>query len=390
MFNVSDMLKKHGHQVIPFCMKHEKNENSIFSNYFVENIDYENVMKENIFEKLRKGFKAIYNFEAKSNLLKLIEKENPDLAHLHKINNTLTPSILHTLKKKNIPVVQTLHDYRIVCPSYSMYNPNTYEICEACKGHKYYNPILKKCQKSSLLVGFNIAFESYFYHLTKTYQKNIDLLISPSMFLMKKVIEFGIEKDKIVHVPNFLKPKEYTPNYCDSDFFLFFGRLEKHKGIKTLLDAMKQVKNLKLYITGEGSDQNFLKNYVEKNKIENVTFFGFIPRKKLTELIKLSLFTVIPSEWYEPFGMTILESYALGKSVIGSKIGGIQELIENKKTGMLFRSGNAEDLADKINFLSNNRELTIEMGKYARIIVEKKYNEKIHYQELMKIYNRIL
>ena len=283
-----------------------------------------------------------------------------------------------------------MHDYRIVCPSYSMYDPNKSEICEACKGNKYYNPILRKCQKSSILIGFNIALESYIYYLLKTYQRNIDLFISPSRFLMKKVIEFGVKKEKIVHLPNFLKPNDYKPNYCNSHFFLFFGRIERHKGVKTLIDSMKQIKNLKLIITGEGSDHNFLKEYVYKNKIKNVKFLGFITRKKLIELIKLSLFTVIPSEWYEPFGMTILESFALGKPVIGAKIGGIQEIIENQKTGMLFESGNVDDLADKINFLSSNRQFVIEMGKNAREIVEKKYNENIHYENLMKTYHRLV
>lgn len=389
MFNLSDLLKEHRHKIIPFGMKHEKNENSPFLNYFVENIDYDTVKTKHIFEKIRTGIKAIYNFEAKNNILTLIKKENPDVAHLHKINNTLTPSILNTLKKKQVPVIQTLHDYRIICPSYSLYDSKKFQICEACKGHKYYNPILKKCQKSSILVGFNIAVESYLYHFLKTYQK-IDLLISPSKFLMEKVIEFGIKKDKIIHIPNFLKPKEYEPYYCDSDFFLFFGRLERHKGVKTLLSAMKQVKNIKLYITGEGSDQDFLKKYAEKNKLKNVKFFGFMPRKNLIELTRLSLFTVIPSEWYEPFGMTILESFALGKPVIGAKIGGIQELIEDKKTGLFFNSGDVSDLAEKIKFLSDNRTLSIKMGKNARQIVEKNYNENIHYEKIMNAYNRIL
>lgn len=389
VFNVSSLLKERGHQVIPFAMQHEKNRQSVHSEYFVENIDYERVIKRNILEKIRAGSKAIYSLEARNKLSKLINKENPNIAHLHKINNTLTPSVLCALKEKGVPVVQTLHDYRLVCPSYSMYDPNRFEVCEACKGHKYFNAVKRKCQKSSFVIGLNIAMESYLYYLLRTYQKNIDLFISPSVFLMRKVIEFGADRDKIVHIPNFVKPNEYAPNYRNSGYILYFGRLERHKGVKTLVEAMKHVKT-KLFIAGEGSYRDFLEEYVKKNNIGNVSFFGFITRNNLLELIRSSLFTVLPSEWYEPFGMTILESFALGKPVIGAKIGGIQELIDNEHTGMLFNSGNVDDLTEKINYLLNKKGLVAEMGRNARKEVEERYNENIHYEMLMEAYNKVL
>lgn len=390
VFDVSSLLEEHGHQVIPFAMKHEKNRPSVYSGYFVENIDYERVIKRNIFERIRAGFKAIYSLEARNKLLRLIAKEKPDLAHLHKINNTLTPSVLYALKKKGVPVVQTLHDYRLVCPSYSMYDPNRFEVCEACKEHKYFNAVRRRCQKSSILVGLNIAIESYLYHLSRTYQRNIDLFISPSVFLMRKMIEFGINRNKIVHIPNFVMQSEYSPNYSNSDYILYFGRLERHKGVKTLIEAMGQVENLKLYVAGEGSYRDFIEKYTKKNNIRNVTFFGFITRKKLIGLIRSSLFTVLPSEWYEPFGMSILESYALGKPVIGANIGGIPELIDSGHTGLSFESGNVDDLAEKIIYLSNNRDLIAKMGRNARRKIAERYNENIHYKMLMGTYNKLL
>ena len=271
VFNVSSLLEKYGHKIIPFAMQHEENRPSSYARYFVENIDYENVMKRNFLEKIRTGLKAIYSFEACNKLLKLIRRENPDLAHLHKINNTLTPSILYALKKKDIPVVQTLHDYRLVCPSYSMYDPNRFEVCEACKGHRYYNAVKRKCQKSSSLVGLNIAIESYLYHLLRTYQRKIDLFISPSSFLMEKMIEFGVNRDKIVHIPNFVKSNEYNPNFDNSGYILYFGRIERHKGMKTLIEAVKNVKNSTLYIAGEGNYRHYLEEYVRQNHILGVS-----------------------------------------------------------------------------------------------------------------------
>jgi len=390
MYNISSMLKKRGHQVIPFAMKHENNITSKYSKYFVENIEYDREIKKDIFRKMYMGFKIIYSFEARNKLLKLITKEHPDLAHVHKFSNTLTPSIFYALKKKDIPLVHTLHDYRIVCPSYNMYDPNKFEICEACKGHRYFNAVRRKCQKSSRLIGVNIAVESYLYHFLRTYESTIDLFISPSNFLMKKMIEFGIDRDKIVHIPHFIKCNEYNPNYSNSDYILYFGRLEKHKGIKTLIEAMKYVRFCALYVIGEGTYRNELEKYVKKDGIKNVAFLGYKAEKELINLIRSSLFTILPSEWYEPFGMTILESFALGKPVIGADIGGIPDLVDSGSTGLLFKSGNVDDLAEKINYLLNNKNLVVEMGKNARKKVEEKYSENVHYERLMEAYKKVL
>jgi glycosyltransferase involved in cell wall biosynthesis len=390
MFDLSSMLESHGHQIVPFAMKHEKNMSTEYSQYFVENIDYNKVIKEGTFKKIYAGLKSIYSLEARNKLLKLVRKENPNIAHVHKIRNTLTPSILYALKKERVPVVQTLHDYRVVCPNYNMYDPNMFKICEACRGHRYFNAVRMKCQKSSYLIGLNIAIESYLYHFLKTYENTIDLFISPSSFLRNKMIEFGIDENKIVHIPNFINSSEYTPNYSNSNYILYFGRLEKHKGLETFIAAMKHVKASKLYLVGEGSYRNMLERYSKKNNMKNVVFLGFVTRKKLIELVRFSLFTVLPSEWYENCPMAVLESFAFGKPVIGANIGGIPDLIDDGSTGMLFDSGDVDDLAEKINYLLINKNLVVKMGRNARKMVEEKYNENIHYERLMGVYKKLL
>lgn len=390
MFNLCSLLETRGHQIIPFAMKHEKNVSTNYSRYFVENIDYDEVIKESIFKKIYAGLKSIYSLEARNRLLQLVRKKNPDIAHVHKLSNTLTPSILYELKKKDIPVVQTLHDYRVVCPNYNMYNPNVFEVCEACRGNRYFNALRMKCQKSSYLVGLNIAIESYLYHILGTYNKTIDLFISPSNFLMKKVIEFGIDETRVVCIPHFVRCDQYIPKYNNSHYIMYFGRIEKHKGVKTLVDAFKGMKNVRLYIVGEGTFRGELESYVKKNNMQNVTFLGYRPEKELINLIRNCLFTVVPSEWYEPFGFTILESFALGKPVIGADIGGIPDLVKNGYTGILFRSGDVKDLTQKIEYLLDNKNLISEMGRNARKTVEKEYNANLHYERLMDVYNKVL
>ena len=390
MFNLSSLLESRGHQIIPFAMKHEKNLPTNYSRYFVENIDYNNVIRESFFKKIYAGFKSIYSSEARKKLLKLVGNKNPDIAHVHKISNTLTPSILYALKKKDIPVVLTLHDYRIVCPNYNMYDPNMFKICEACKGHKYFNAPRKKCQKSSYLVGLNIAVESYLYHLMGTYNNTIDLFIAPSNFVMKKVIEFGIDEEKVVFIPHFVRCDQYTPNYTNSNYILYFGRLEKHKGVRTLIEAIESIRDVRLYIVGEGTFRGELESYAKKSGMKSISFFGYKPENELINLISNCLFTVVPSEWYEPFGFTVLESFALGKPVIGADIGSIPDLVKNGYTGTLFRPGDVKDLAEKINYLLDNKNLISEMGKNARETVEKEYNADLHYERLMEVYEKVL
>ena len=390
MLNISSMLRKHGYKVIHFAMKHEKNMPADYSKYFIENIEFEKEIKKSILRKTYIFFKIIFSLEARNKLLKLIQLEKPDIAHVHKFSNTLTPSILYALKKKGLPVVHTFHDYRIVCPNYNMYDFNRFELCEDCKGHKYYNAVKRKCQKSSYLIGINIAIESYLYHFLRTYERTIDLFISPSNFLRKKMIEFGIDGNKIIHIPNFVNSNEYAPNYSNSNYILYFGRLEKHKGIETLIAAMKHVNTSKLYIVGGGLYRNRLERYSKKNNVRNVVFLNFVMRKKLLEIIKYSLFTILPSEWYENCPMAVLESFALGKPVIGANIGGIPELIETGHTGVLFNSGNVDDLSDKINYLLNNKNLVVKMGRNARKRVEEKYNESFHYERLMEAYKKVI
>ncbi|MCZ2809589.1 MAG: glycosyltransferase family 4 protein [Candidatus Bathyarchaeota archaeon] len=390
MLNLSSLLETHGHQIIPFVMKHEKNMPSEYSRYFVENMDYDRVINEGILKKIYVGFKSIYSWEARNKLLELVDNKTPDIAHVHKISNTLTPSILYALKEREIPTVQTLHDYRIVCPNYSMYNPNISKICEACRGHRYFNALSTKCQKSSYLVGLNIAVESYLYHLLETYSKTIDLFISPSSFLMKKVVEFGIDKEKIVCIPHFVRCDQYTPNYTSSNYILYFGRLEKHKGVKTLIKACENIGNARLVIVGEGTFRTELESYTKMNEIKNVSFLGYISDNELIKLIRNCMFTVVPSEWYEPFGFTILESYALGKPVLGANIGAIPDLVKNGYTGILFRGGDVDDLTQKIDYLLDNKNLLAEMGRNARKAVEEEFNADLHYKRLMEVYERVL
>ncbi|MBI5207883.1 MAG: glycosyltransferase, partial [Candidatus Firestonebacteria bacterium] len=310
LFDSAELLKKKGNKTAFFSMKHPDNFASEYSKYFVDNIDF--FITQSIWSKIKIVNKILFSFEAKTKLKKLLKTEKIDIAHLHNIAHQISPSILHVLKKNNIPVVMTLHDYKLVCGSYSMLSQG--EICENCKGGRYYQILNKKC-KGSFVNNSIIILEMYLHHRLLNIYNNVDLFVSPSIFLIDKIKEMGF-KGKFVYLPNFIEPSKYSPNYSwEQERIIYFGRLSKEKGIDTLISA---VKNIEVYldIIGDGPEKTNLEEKVKLQNIENVRFLGYKKGKELQDEIRNSMFVVIPSQWYENNPYSIIEAFALGKPVI--------------------------------------------------------------------------
>lgn len=225
----------------------------------------------------------------------------------------------------------------------------------------------------------------YLHHKILHIYDLIDVFISPSIFLKKKIIELGFNKE-INFLPNFINIKEYTPKFePGKKSICYFGRLSEEKGLFTLLEAIKNI-DIRLKIIGEGQLEERLKAKVKNDKINNIDFLGYKTDNNLSKEIKDSMFIVIPSECYENNPRSILEAFALGKPVIGSKSGGIPELVNHGNTGLIFEPGNFADLRNKIIRLINDPDRIKEMGINARKFVEEMYNPEDHYQKLIKIY----
>ena len=216
----------------------------------------------------------------------------------------------------------------------------------------------------------------------------MDLFIAPSNFLRHKMTEFGIDKKRIICIPNFADVKEYLPQYGSENYFVCFGRLSEEKGLLTLIRAVREIKTSRLLIIGEGELRNRLEEYVLEKDVANVEFSGYMGEERLKSAVRNSMFAVVPSEWYENCPHTVLEAFALGKPVIGSDIGGIPELIEDGIDGLLFKPGNSEELSEKITYLIGRPGLRERMGRNARKKVEEKYNPEVYYQRLMGVYSK--
>lgn len=377
-FQERDFLFEKGHKIIDFSMNDIRNFPSLFSEFFIPKVDYNN--SDRVFQNIQNAASFIHSSVAVENIEALVAQEQPEIAHLHNIYHQITPSIIPILKNNGVKVVLTLHDYKLVCPSYLALKEGV--ICDQCQGKSFWKPFTTNCQ-NSYMQGLLLSMEAMFHKWKKSYD-SVDLFLAPSQF-MAEMISKRIHPDKIQVLRNGIDTNEYKSNYTDQGYGLYFGRLSKEKGIETLLKAhQKTTIKFPLKIVGTGPMEADLRlNY------PNAEFLGYKTGQELNDLIANAAFVIVPSEWYENCSMVVLEAMAFGKPIIGSRIGGIPEQIEDGKTGFLFEMGNSDELAEKMSLLAADSDLRQLFGKNSRIKLETEYSLDDHCQKLMKIYEAL-
>jgi glycosyltransferase involved in cell wall biosynthesis len=332
--------------------------------------------------KFNTAVSFIHSAEAVSRVKMLMERERPDIAHLHNIYHQLTPAIIPILKKYGSKVVMTLHDYKLICLSYTALMNNG-QICTACDGKHFLKPFISNCQ-GGWTQGLLLSAEALWHKWHKSYD-GVDLFISPSRFLAG-LAGRRVPADKIRVLRNGIDCDDYQPHYNDHGYALYFGRLSGEKGIETLLQAYAQMdKGLRLKVVGTGPLEEKL-----RTSYHAAEFLGYKTGQELKDIVANAAFIVVPSEWYENCSMVVLEAMALGKPVIGSRVGGIPEQIEDGESGLLFEMGNAAELAEKMKMLADNPERRIRMGKAARRKLLNDFALSSHCDELLKIYNKLM
>lgn len=383
LFEEKKILEAHGHQVPVFSQSHPHNESSEFSDYYIPFKDWRNI---SLLQKVPMALKLMYDRRTARGFNRFLEASKSNIIHAHNIYGGLTTSILDIAKGKGVPVVMTLHDYKLICPSYAMLNRGS--VCEDCKGGSFILSMLNTCHKESLTASGVYCIESYLNKWLHKYD-TIHYFICPSMFSLRKHAEHGINRDRLLHIPNFVDSAGHEPRYKDGSYALFVGRISKEKGILTLLNASEHL-DVPVRIVGDGPLKAQYEGIVKDKRMFHVIFEGYKTGDDLRQLYENAAFLVLPSECYENAPMTILEAYKYGKPAVGSRIGGIAEMIDHEKTGMLFEMGNADQLADCISSLWQNKSLRQQMGCAAREKVERKYSAEAHYEQLMKVYRNLL
>lgn len=388
ILSLNNKLADSGHQVIPFTTKNTRNFLSQYSDYFIANRDFSEFKNNTLSSKIKTAINLIFSNKANNKLSHLIKHTKPDIAHIHNIYHHMPLSILYTLKNKRIPAVMTVHDYKLICPNYSLFTNGEY--CDKCKKHKYYNAITHKCLKESYIASSLACLEMYFCKLLKTYEKNISLFIAPSRFVQKKLTGFGINKNKIHYLPHSIDLTLFGSSQPTGDYLLYFGKLEEKKGIDILLKAAKTIPGIRIKIAGSGTYEKELKKISQSENLENIDFLGHKGQKDLAAIVKNALLVIVPSLWPEPFGLTIYEAFTASKCVVASNIGAIPEIIKDNKTGILFSPGNYKELSDKIKMLIANKKRIYKIGKNAKEEINNINNPGKHTRELVNLYQQAI
>lgn len=389
MFNFIKAAEKMGITVIPFSVRNPQNEATEYASYFAKPranaIMYADT-KHSI-KNLYGMFRAVvWNYDAERKMRRLIRDTKPDAVYvLHEVNH-LSPSIIHAAKKEGVRVVHRMSDFFMLCPKTDFLYKD--EICEACMHGHYGKALRNRCVKDSAAGTLLRVFAMKLYKWTRIFEQ-VDLFITPSAFTRKKLVEGGIPAEKVVHVPTFIDSSQIKPCYVHEKYFLLMGRVAKQKGIIYAIQAMKELKNTDyvLKITGTLSDteeDSELKRVIAENHLEDkIIFTGFLEGEKLWELLSHAVCVVCPSIWYENMPNTVVESYAYGKPVVASRLGSLEEIVEDGKTGFLFEKKNSHDLAQQLRKFTEDEKLSEMLGKNARKKCEEEYQEALHMDRVL-------
>lgn len=385
--NLADILRANGHEIFFFAMQDERNIPDPNEDLFVSHIDFRHLNdKKSLIGGLNVLKRAIYSSEARSKFGLLLDRCRPDIVHLQSIHHHITPSIIFEAKKRGLPVVWTLHDYKLICPNTSHVIDWKGELCEACGNHSYYKCVLNRCKKGSLSASAMATIEAYAHRMMRVRDK-VDAFISPSEFLRSKHIKRGFNPEKIFHVPLFLPPEVFRVSQGDQGYLLFIGRLEPLKGIPELLKACAKVPEVKVKLAGHIAEA--LVGEIPASLPSNVEYVGVKQGDELVDLLANATAVVLPSLYYENQPFSILEAFACGKPVIASDAGGMTELVDHKKRGLLFTRASVDELAAAMQWMAANPAEVQRMGAAALDYVREQHTGAKHYYRIMDVYEAV-
>ena len=346
----------------------------------------DNLVNLTVKEKLKLGINNSWSNSSYAELKIKLKKFKPNLVHFHNTFPQITPSGYAACKDMGIPVIQTLHNFRLLCANALLLREG--KSCELCVSGSMFNALKYKCYRNSLSATASQVLCLKRNRYNGSYANNVDRYITLTKFAEKKFIEAGFSSEQFVTRPNFLpdppKMREIKQNHA-----IFVGRVTEEKGVYTLLNAWKKINGIELRIVGDGELLPECKKYADQNNI-NVRFMGYLSRHEVIPAIQDASFMILPSECYEGFPISLLEAFACGTPIIVSNIGGQSEIIKDGVTGLAFEVGNSDDLADVCNHLSGNDELHKILRVNAREEFERMYTKESVFQQTLDIYNSVL
>lgn len=398
MFNLIKHMQKKNHKIIPFSINYTQNHKTEYSKYFVSPLGKTN---EVYFSQQKMTPKTIiktvsrlfYSKEVERSVSRLCEDTQPQTAYVLHYLRKLSPALLAGLKKQNIPIIVRLSDYMMLCPQAHCILDS--QPCTKCISGGLLNSIRYNCVQNSKISSILNALATW-YHNTRGYFELIDNFVTTNPFMHKMMLEAGWPETRLTCIPTFTDINAFRPaqNYSKSNYICYAGRLDHSKGVHILIKAFIKMKqriqnDVILKIAGKGSETyvNKLRTIIDSNNMSHcIQLTGHIETSDLSDFFGQSLFSVVPSIWFENLPNSILESYASGTPVIASDIGSLPGCIKKKQTGDLFKTGDVQDLSMKIEYYLNNREALTNMFKGARNEAVNNYSADSHLQSLERLF----
>jgi len=342
------------------------------------------IQRMRVLNKAKSSLRLLYSQDAIRKVLAVVEREKPDVAHVHNVFPLITPSIYIALERAGIPVVQTIRNYRLICPNGLLYVDG--KICKRCINGNFSHAVLHRCLHGSFIQSSLYAASIGAHWLLGTFPNHLGTVAALSDFVAD-LIAPKLGSSKPIHtLPNFIDAGIECSAKDPDDYVLYLGRLSPEKGVFQLVRAFKNNPDVKLKVAGVGPAEKKMSQLIHALGLANIELLGYVEGNQRDELLRHALCLVVPSIWLEPFGRVVLEAYAQNTPVIASRIGGLESLVQNGQTGLLFDPADIDQLSDCIRQLARNRNLAIEMGKNAREVVESHYNPDGHYADLMELY----
>jgi glycosyltransferase involved in cell wall biosynthesis len=324
--------------------------------------------------------------DSKCEIREILRTEKPDLAHVHNTFMMVSPSVFEVCREEGVPVIQTLHNYRLLCPAAILYRDG--HVCEECSDHGLLRSVCHGCYRDSRAATAAVALMLQVHRAQRTWQDSVDAYVALTEFSRQKFIEGGLPANKIHVKPNFVHPDPGERTVA-GDYALFAGRLSEGKGIRTLLEAWELLaSSIPLVVVGDGPLRAKLEEATRQKNMNRVTFRGRLDVTETRMAMKRAAFLIVPSVWYETFSLNIAEAFACGTPVICSRLGAMQENVADHRTGLHFTAGDAEDLAQKVEWAWTHPDELVLMGKEARREYENRFTPEKNYARLMEIYEQ--
>jgi glycosyltransferase involved in cell wall biosynthesis len=333
--------------------------------------------------------RTMYSHRTERELRQAVEDFAPNVAFVHNVYPLISPSLYHTLHSLRVPIVQVVHDFRPFCPNGWFYIDG--QICERCKFGNYLHAVKHRCYKDSYILSALYSASLAGNRMAGMTDK-VAAYVCLTNFYRQKMLEVGLPENKIFIRPNFIDPSAFAPDRSSpgsGEYALYLGRLSSEKGPLTVLRAFEKLADVPLKIVGTGPLEAEMKQYIRDKDLRNVEMVGFKSGADKWQLIKNALFAIIPSECYENFPMVSLEYFSGGKPIIASNLGGLPHIVEEGKTGMLYRPGDVDHLVEKIRCMLARPAQIAEMGKRGRELAETRYGPEESYSSLMNIFAQV-